>query len=540
MRSRISQLQCDPGQLRLRPAHQSQIGAALRRSDCTVSPNAQALLNAFVPLPNNGVTGYVSAPNLPTDWRQEQIRVDQNIGQKTRLFVRYTQDAWDQTEIPAWGSDTVDSVETQVTAPGKSPVLNLAHSFKPNLMNEVVVAYSMDEITAIAAPGPSSPAGSLDKPAAWTAANLFPPNKTNRLLPGFLVGGGTPFFVAGECGGPSMAQLEPDHQREGQRDLQPGQAYLEVWILLRGLSQERAVWLRDPGLYAILPRDSDQHRQCSRRYGSGPDGAISGGDADGQRVPMVDHTIRVLEAFPNGDMELSLKETSFRAGVGRTSTLRILCTLAKFGYIHREPVTGRYRLGPKVIELGLRSLPARRIVHAARPYLQQLFKQVNETVSLAVLQDGALVYVESLESSHAFRMAADVGSRAPLHSTALGKSIAAFLPEDTLEALLERCAWTRFTPHTVTSRKQFLEVLNEVRNQGYSLDNEESEQGACCVATPILDQNQQARAAVSIAGPTHRIRAEQKLIIRKIKVASAAISRELKRADRKFSPLPSR
>ena len=85
--------------------------------------------------------------------------MDQNIGQKTRLFVRYTQDAWDQTEIPAWGSDTVDSVETQVTAPGKSPVLNLAHSFKPNLMNEVVVAYSMDEITAIAAPGPSSPAG---------------------------------------------------------------------------------------------------------------------------------------------------------------------------------------------------------------------------------------------------------------------------------------------------------------------------------------------------------------------------------------------
>src|SRR6516162_4944133 len=105
MRSRLSQLQCDPGQLRLRPAHASNHRSALPRQIVPVSPNAQALLNAFVPLPNNGVTGYVSAPSVPTDWRQEQIRVDQNISQKTRVFVRYTQDAWSQIQIPAWGYD---------------------------------------------------------------------------------------------------------------------------------------------------------------------------------------------------------------------------------------------------------------------------------------------------------------------------------------------------------------------------------------------------------------------------------------------------
>ena len=71
--------------------------------------------------------------------------MDQNIGQKTRLFVRYTQDAWGQTQIPAWGYNTVDSVETQVNGPGKSAVMNLAHSFKPNLMNEFVAAYTVDE-----------------------------------------------------------------------------------------------------------------------------------------------------------------------------------------------------------------------------------------------------------------------------------------------------------------------------------------------------------------------------------------------------------
>jgi hypothetical protein len=162
-----------------------------------VDPNAQALLGGFVPLPNNGVTGYVSAPSLPTNWRQEQIRVDQNIGQKTRMFLRYTQDAWDQTRIPAWGYNTVDSTETQISNPGKSAVLNLTHTFKPNLMNEFVAAYSVDHVSAIALPGPGSPTGSLDKPATWTAANLFPPNKANPLLPGFTLIGGVPFGAAG-------------------------------------------------------------------------------------------------------------------------------------------------------------------------------------------------------------------------------------------------------------------------------------------------------------------------------------------------------
>jgi DNA-binding IclR family transcriptional regulator len=245
---------------------------------------------------------------------------------------------------------------------------------------------------------------------------------------------------------------------------------------------------------------------------------------------MVDHTVRILEAFPDGDAELSLKEISLRTGVSRTSTLRILVTLAKYGYIHRNPTLGGYRLGPKVIELGRKSLPARDIVHAARPYLRQLFEQFNETVSLAVLQDGEIVYVDSFESSHAFRMAAHVGLHVPLHSTALGKSIAAFQAKETLEGLLERCDWTRFTPRTLTSRKQFLEILNEVRGQGYSVDDEETEPGACCVAVPILEPNQRVRAAVSMAGPAHRIRAKRNLLIRKIKAASARISGELKPA----------
>src|SRR5262249_14925201 len=149
-----------------------------------VDLNAQALLNAFVPLPNNGVTGYLSAPSVPTDWRQEQIRVDQNIGQKTRVFVRYTQDAWNSAPVQGWSWNDFGSEQTNLNAPARSAVLNLTHSFKPNLMNEFVMAYTVDQIAAIPGPGPASPSGSINKPADWTANNLVAPNESNPLLPG--------------------------------------------------------------------------------------------------------------------------------------------------------------------------------------------------------------------------------------------------------------------------------------------------------------------------------------------------------------------
>ena len=163
----------------------------------SVDPNAQALMEAFVPLPNNGVIGYVAAPSVPTDWRQEQIRVDQNLGDNTRVFVRYTQDEWSASYTPGWNGTPYDTTASEFDAPGKSAVLNITRTFKPNLMNEFVIAYSQNRISWFDVAGSASPAGSLDKPAAWTGKNLFPANQSNPLLPGFIAIGGLPFVVIG-------------------------------------------------------------------------------------------------------------------------------------------------------------------------------------------------------------------------------------------------------------------------------------------------------------------------------------------------------
>jgi hypothetical protein len=170
-------------------------------ADCVpIDPNAKALLDSYFPLPNNGVIGYVAAPSVPTDWRQEQIRVDQNIGERTRVFVRYTRDAWGASYPGLWSWSSYDSLVSKVDGPGKSAVLNITHSFKPNLMNEFVMGYTQDVLAVVDEAGPGSPAGSLTKPSTWTGKNLFPSNQNNPLLPFVFICGGVPFCVAGGAG----------------------------------------------------------------------------------------------------------------------------------------------------------------------------------------------------------------------------------------------------------------------------------------------------------------------------------------------------
>jgi hypothetical protein len=158
-----------------------------------VDPNAQGLLAGLVPLPNSGVDSYVSARTVPENFREEQIRVDQNISDKARVFVRYTHDAWERTQTPAlWTGSQFDTTATKVQNPAVSAVLNMTYAFKPNLVNEFVMGYGDDPHNYVPVAGPGSPVNSVNKPAGWTANNLFSVNATQALLPGINISGGTP------------------------------------------------------------------------------------------------------------------------------------------------------------------------------------------------------------------------------------------------------------------------------------------------------------------------------------------------------------
>jgi len=159
-----------------------------------VDPNAQALLNALIPEPNSGFNRYVAARSRPTNFRQEQIRVDHNISEKASVFVRFTNDAWRRMDVPSlWSGSDYDTTATDFDCPARSAVLHLSYSFKPNLMNEFVMGYADDPHFMYPLAGPGSPAHSVNKTSGWNVTPLFPPNATSPLLPGISISGGASF-----------------------------------------------------------------------------------------------------------------------------------------------------------------------------------------------------------------------------------------------------------------------------------------------------------------------------------------------------------
>ena len=245
-------------------------------------------------------------------------------------------------------------------------------------------------------------------------------------------------------------------------------------------------------------------------------------------VPMVEHTFRILEVLSASSAALRLRDITSQAHVGPTSTFRILQTLAQLGYIDRETDSRKYRFTSKIRSLARWSQLGPTLHQIAHPSLEDLKRQFNETVNLAVLETGEIVYLEIIESSEAFRMAGTVGSRVPIHSTALGKAIMAHLPEEELAEIVRRCPWTRFTRRTITKPRDFIRILPKVRRQGFGCDDEESERGASCIAVAILRPSTGfAVAGISVSGPTARIRAKRSHIIEGLKKASDVIAQSL-------------
>jgi hypothetical protein len=166
-----------------------------------VDPTANTLLNALIPLPDNGVMRYTRAPRLPVDFREDMFRVDQNITDKARIFIRYTQDAYEQMFVPTlWSSANFGTVKTKWTSPAKSAVVHLTESFAPNLLNEFIASFSADVNTVNNYTGFDSPAGSINKPSGFVMNTIFPGNEMQPKLPGISVSGGVPFSLAESTG----------------------------------------------------------------------------------------------------------------------------------------------------------------------------------------------------------------------------------------------------------------------------------------------------------------------------------------------------
>jgi IclR family transcriptional regulator, KDG regulon repressor len=225
-------------------------------------------------------------------------------------------------------------------------------------------------------------------------------------------------------------------------------------------------------------------------------------------IAVVDRTIDLLEALADAPEPPGVTELAQAIDATKSATFRILATLEGRGYVSRDSETGKYQLGMPLVRLGQRSLESIDLRTIARPILEDLHDQFNETVNLGVMDNFRITYVDMIESDLGLRMSARVGALDYAHSTAIGKAILAYYPESQVEEYLSRPLEQR-TARTITDPDKLRQELRRIGRSGFSRERGENEEGASCFGAPIFDHRGRVIAAVSISGPDSRVAGEK-------------------------------
>ena len=249
-------------------------------------------------------------------------------------------------------------------------------------------------------------------------------------------------------------------------------------------------------------------------------------------VQAIEKGCKILDLLSRGNGSYSIREISHALKLPKPTIHRILHTLCSLGFVLQDPDSKEYFLGFRLVELGQAVLNRIDFRKEAEPFLNNLANRIQETVHLAQLDDGKIVYLDKVEKigvPTGLRMASRIGARNYAHSSALGKVLLAFSPKDKLKEIYKRKGLPNLTENTITKLHQFQKHLTQVRSQGYAIDDEENEKGIRCVAAPVKDHTGEVIAAISISGPTVRMTLER--IDRELKepIVSTAdsISRQL-------------
>ena len=213
--------------------------------------------------------------------------------------------------------------------------------------------------------------------------------------------------------------------------------------------------------------------------------------------------LAILSSFNSDRPLIGVSELSRGLELSRSTAHRYVVTLTKLGYLQQDPDSKRYRLGPKVLDLGFSAINSMDLREVSAPYLRQLSDETEHTVNLAILDGVDVVYIERCRTATPGQREIDlnlhVGSRLPAYCTAMGKAILAYVPEERLEDLLERVDFSPRGPNTLTNAESFREELARIRAAGIAVNDEELAYGLRSIAAPIRSQTGEVIAALNLA-----------------------------------------
>ncbi len=239
--------------------------------------------------------------------------------------------------------------------------------------------------------------------------------------------------------------------------------------------------------------------------------------------------LEVLRAFNRTRRKMTLSEVAAETGHTRAGARRILLTLVHEGYAVADGKL--FDLTPQVLELGYSVLSSKGAWDIARPFIDHLSDEIKESVSAAVLDRFDVVYVSGAQYHRVISVGITVGARFPAHCTATGRVLLAAQPEAMWPGMMQNIPLTAMTKNTVTDRKQFRRILEDVRDKGWCIVDQELEIGLVSIAVPLRNSVGGLVGAINVGVPTVRMSAAeiQDYILPKLQETAANISQALKR-----------
>lgn len=228
-----------------------------------------------------------------------------------------------------------------------------------------------------------------------------------------------------------------------------------------------------------------------------------------QLIKSLDRALNILELIVGNEKGMGVTEISRELDIHKSTVYRLLDTLKFRGYLEKNEDNHKYIAGIKLFEISSKVLNDIDSRIRVRPYLKELMQKTEETVHLGILDDGEIIYLDKVESTATIRMYSQVGKRAPVYSTSLGKTIMAHLPEAEVREILEEKGMEPQTENTITDVDEFLSHLEKVKKQGYAVDDEEQEKEIRCIAGPIFNHQGDVVASFSISAPINRMSKER-------------------------------
>jgi IclR family acetate operon transcriptional repressor len=224
-----------------------------------------------------------------------------------------------------------------------------------------------------------------------------------------------------------------------------------------------------------------------------------------EKTDMVGKALWLLEALGNYPDGVQLAELARHGGFPLSTAHRLAASLVRDGFAEFDESTRRYHLGLKLFTLASRVSSAHGFAGAALPILQELATSTREAALMSVLEGQHQRYVHYVKGPQQVNVIGEPGRLGPLHNTSMGKVLIAFAPKEIRQHLIETLPLDATGPNTITGRDEFAEQISLVRQQGYAVADQEHETGIRAIGVPVLGEDRNAIAAISVASPVFRL-----------------------------------